>query len=243
MLINSVGQEIRCSIAVMSCICYVMSGVSVGNTQMVWGLKSSGSIFTPIFGAWLGWLRLAGLLTRALACELSVQLGLCAVWILRKSKQRASVPREWCSERSSWPFLTLYQLSLLGPRSKGRGNRVRLLLSCWGCGEFTLKKSMSDGRYYAPSWPSLECSICHALACNNKVRFLPLQGLLWIQAILQSRCPVGWATQAAASILQLLCISSWFHTHCCRGRAAMVITYQLSDASSWNGHHGSHGHA
>lgn len=54
MLTNSVGQEIRRNTVVMSCICCVLSGVSAGNTQMAWGLKSSGSFFTHMFDAYWG---------------------------------------------------------------------------------------------------------------------------------------------------------------------------------------------
>ena len=85
-----------------------------------------------------------------------------------------------------WPSLRGHTASLPPPKSKGKGNSIR---SWWESGKFTLKKSMLDGRYYGPAFGwSLEYPSCHVLAYNNKGLLLA-QSLLWIQAILQSRCP------------------------------------------------------
>lgn len=166
MLINSAHQEIWHIIMVMSCVCCVILGVSAGNTRMTWGLKSSGSFFTHMLGAWLGHLRLA----------------LCVAW----SVEWPDLEREHAESQHS---KSLFWLSFHSSKAS-----LQTLNSKWGreidstpCqenGKLTLKKSMLDGRCYGLSWSSSDYSTCHALAYNNKGLF-HVQSLLWIQAILQ----------------------------------------------------------
>lgn len=117
---------------VMSCICCAMAGVSAGNTQMAWGLKSPGSFFTHMFDAQRGWLKLAG--NRDKGTDMWT---LCVAWALRwldsekeqaesKCCKKMDAPRE-----ASWLFLTFtgrHTPLLLPPRSKGRGNRAYFLM-------------------------------------------------------------------------------------------------------------------
>lgn len=213
------GQEIRRSSVVMSCICCAMAGVSAGNPQMAWGLKSPGSFFTHMFAAQLGWLRLAGLLTRALTCELSVWLGLCGGWILRRSKQRVSVARKWMLQEKLpgffWPLSEVTHHYFCHPDPRGGEMEPS---SWWRCSQFTLKKSTLDGRCYRPSWSS-EDTVFHTLASNNRATFLahtkssvdpgssPKQmSSCWFS---NPRC----CFHLAASPYQLV-----VHNHCFRGR-------------------------
>ena len=120
---------------------------------------------------------------------------------------------------ASWLFLTLCQKAPLSPQIQGE--RAQSPPLARGRGNSHWRRACRVG-------PSVDQpahlwnipSTTHWLS-TTRVAFLLIQSLLWIRAILQSKCPpAGFAMQAAASILQLLGINSRSHTHGCRGGAA-----------------------
>lgn len=213
------GQEIRHSSVVTSCICCAVAGVSAGNTQMAWGWNHlEASSLTCLLPSWDDSDYL-GLLTRALTCELSVWLGLCGGWILRRSKQRVSVARKWMLQEKLpgffWPLSEVTHHYFCHPDPRGGEMEPP---SWWRCSQFTLKKSTLDGRCHRPSWSS-EDTVFHTLASSNRATFLahtkssvdpgssPRQmSSCWLS---NTRC----CFHLAASPYQLV-----VHNHCFRGR-------------------------
>lgn len=181
MLTNSVGQEIRCNIAVMPCICCVMSGDSAGNTQMAQGLKSSGSFLPHMFGACLGWLRWAGTLDKR-----TDMWTLCSACWLDSEKEQAGSKR---SNRAMLQdnFLAFPDLvPAVTSATQIQGERKQ---------SPPLAGDAASSHWRRARWVGDICTVliigdrtlCHALAFNKKGIFLAQTSLLCIQAILQSR--------------------------------------------------------
>lgn len=160
---------------------------------MAQGLKSSGSFLTHVFGAFLGWLRWAGTLDKSTDMWTLFSL----LWLDSEKEQAENKRSNRAMLRDNFlDFPDIVSAVTSAPRSKGRGNRVCLLL---GVQQVTLKKSMLHGRYvhhldHRGRYPlpctgfqqqgSISCSYKSALHPGNS----PEQGP-----------PVGWAMQAAAS--------------------------------------------
>lgn len=188
MLTNTVGQEIRCNIAVMSCICCVMSGGSAGEhsngsgVEIIWKLPHSHVWCLP------GMTRMSWDSWQEHWHVNSLFSLLAGFW------EGASVPTEQCSETTSWLFLILYQLSLLPPDPRGEETESA---SCWGSGRFTLKESMLDGRYmhrlnHCELYPCIGFRQQGYISCSYKSDLHPGRSP-------EQGPPVGWAMQAAAS--------------------------------------------